>query len=69
MARESFAGGNQNVQLQMFPFRLTAENMERFAANPNIEFWANIKEGYDLFESTRRAPAWDVCDRRYVFAA
>lgn len=68
MARESFAGGNQNFQLQMFPFRMSAENMARYAENPNIEFWANIKEGYDLFEATRRAPSWDVCDFRYVFA-
>lgn len=68
MARESFAGGNQNFQLQMFPFRMSAENMGRFADNPNVEFWTNIKEGYDLFEATRRTPAWDVCEFRYVFA-
>ncbi len=68
MARESFAAGNANFQLQMFPFRMTPENMDRFAGNPNIEFWSNIKEGYDLFEATRRPPAWDVCDFRYVFA-
>lgn len=68
MARESFAAGNENFQLQMFPFRMSAENMARFAGNPNIDFWTNIKEGYDLFETTRRAPAWDVCEFRYVFA-
>ena len=68
LARESFAAGNSSFQLQMFPFRMTDANMDRFASDPNIAFWQNLKQGSDLFEATLRPPVWDVCDRRYVFA-
>jgi murein L,D-transpeptidase YafK len=68
LARESFGAGNASFQLQMFPFRMTSQNMDRYSSNANIAFWKNLKEGSDLFESTLRPPAWDVCDRRYVFA-
>src|SRR5690606_7798741 len=27
----------------------------------------DIKEGHDRFELTKRPPAWDVCNREYVF--
>lgn len=69
LAREGFAAGNASFQLQMFPFRMTATNIDRFATDANIAFWQNLKEGNDLFEATLRPPAWDVCDLRYVFAA
>lgn len=69
LARESFKGGNQSFQLQMFPFRMTPDNIAKHASNPNADFWRNLKEGYDLFELTRQPPVWDVCGRRYVFNA
>ena len=56
LVRESFDGGNAIVQLQIFPFRMTPQNLARQAASPNLEFWKNIKEGYDRFELTRRPP-------------
>jgi len=67
LARESFAGGNSSFQLEMYPFRLTDENLVRYSANPNIEFWRNLKEGYDEFERTKRPVSVDVCGGRYVF--
>ncbi|QLF68607.1 murein L,D-transpeptidase [Peteryoungia desertarenae] len=66
-ARDAFAGGQQNIQLQAFPFRMTAENMARHRHSPHIEFWQNLKVGYDNFEVTKRPPEVNVCDRRYVF--
>lgn len=68
LARESFGAGVLSFQLQMFPFRMTADNLARHADNPNVPFWRNLKEGSDLFESTHRPPVWDVCDDKYVFA-
>ena len=67
LARDSFEAGNQNFQLQMYPFRMTPENLGRFTNDPNRDFWANLKVGYDLFEKTRRPPSWDVCDLKYIF--
>jgi len=67
LARETFKGGNASFQLQIFPFRMTADNLARHAKSPNISFWKNIKSGYDRFELARTPPTWDVCDRQYVF--
>jgi murein L,D-transpeptidase YafK len=65
--RESFMGGNPVVQLQIFPFRLTPQKLAAYSTNPNIEFWRNIKEGYDRFELGKVPPNWDVCEKKYVF--
>ena len=67
LARESFAAGSTGIQLQLFPFRMTTENMAANAASPHIGFWTNLKEGYDICEQTKVPPAWDVCEKRYVF--
>jgi murein L,D-transpeptidase YafK len=67
LVRESFAGGNPSVQLQIFPFRMTPQNLARHASSPHLAFWKDIKEGYDRFELTKRPPTWDVCNREYVF--
>ncbi len=67
LARESFAGGNPRFQLELFPFRMTDDNLARYTANPNIEFWRNLKEGYDEFERSKRPATVDVCGGRYVF--
>lgn len=67
LARESFRGGNSSFQLQIFPFRMTAANLAKYAGSQNLEFWKNIKEGYDLFELAKAPPVWDVCNRQYIF--
>lgn len=67
LARDAFTGGQRGIQLQIMPFRMTAENMFRFRRNENIAFWRNLKEGSDHFEATGRPPEVQVCGRRYVF--
>ncbi|MFD1941288.1 L,D-transpeptidase family protein [Paradevosia shaoguanensis] len=69
LARETFKGGNPSFQLQIFPFRMTPQNLAKQSKSPNMAFWKNIKEGYDQFEIAKIPPRWDVCDRRYVFNA
>ncbi|BCH21952.1 L,D-transpeptidase family protein [Mesorhizobium sp. L-8-3] len=66
-ARESFAGGQTEFQIQAYPFRMTAANMARYRNDPNYAFWKNLKEGYDHFELTKVPPKVDVCEKRYVF--
>jgi murein L,D-transpeptidase YafK len=67
LARESFKGGNASFQLQIFPFRMSAGNLAKHAANPNMSFWKDIKEGYDRFEISKAPVSWDVCNKEYVF--
>lgn len=66
-ARDAFRGGQTSVQLQAYPFRMTAENMARHRDNQNYDFWKMIKTGYDHFEVTKRPPEVNVCEKKYVF--
>ena len=67
LVRESFAGGNSVVQMQIYPFRMTPQRLAAYSTNPNLAFWQNIKEGYDRFELAKVPPTWDVCEKKYVF--
>jgi murein L,D-transpeptidase YafK len=67
IAREAFAGGQRDIQLESFPFRMTAENMAKFRLDPNMPFWKELKQGYDFFDLTHEEPQVAVCGKRYVF--
>lgn len=60
-----------NVPVHVFPFRMSAENILEHRDSQWLEFWLNLKEGYDIFEITRVPPPVTV-ERtqdtvRYVF--
>ena len=69
IARESFAGGQREIQLQSYPFHMTAQNLAKFRLDPNIAFWKDLKNGSDHFEVTKSEPSVTVCGKRYVFDA
>ena len=69
LAREAFLGGQQSIQIQAYPFRMTPLNMAHHRTNPNMAFWKMLKVGNDHFEATHLEPKVDVCDRHYVFDA
>ena len=69
LAREAFLGGQKEIQLQAYPFRMTPANLARHRSNPNLAFWQMIKEGNDHFQVSHLEPKVNVCERRYVFDA
>lgn len=69
IAREALKGSQRSFQVQAYPFRMTSFNMARFSSDQNIEFWRNLKQGYDIFEATRRPLEVSACSGRYVFHA
>lgn len=69
LMREAFDGGQEAVQIQAYPFRLTQENLERYKNHRWRDFWRNLKDGYDAFEQTRQQPVVTVCGKRYQFNA
>lgn len=69
IARSAFNGGQHAIQMQSYPFRMTAENLAKHRLDPNIGFWKNLKEGSDHFEVTKEEPTVAFCGRRYVFNA
>ena len=69
IAREGFAGGQRAIQMQSYPFRMTAENLAKHRADPNIAFWKELKEGSDHFDVSKQEPLVNVCNRHYKFNA
>lgn len=69
IAREGFAGGQREIQMQSFPFRMTAENLAKFRLDPNLPFWKELKKGADSFEVSERPVKVGVCSKHYVFGA
>lgn len=69
IARESFAGGQQEIQFQSYPFHMTAENFAKYRLDPNVAYWKELKVGNDNFEVTKQEVAVGVCNLHYVFNA
>jgi murein L,D-transpeptidase YafK len=46
---------------------MTGDNMQKFSQSEWIEFWSNLKEGYDIFEDSKRPPNVEVKGRKYIF--
>ena len=67
LVREALRGGQRAVQLQAYPFRMTAENLVRHRLDPNIAFWRQLKEGSDRFEATGEELGVSVLAGRYTF--
>ncbi len=68
LADAALAGGQAEIQVHIFPFRLTPSNLAPYRSSRWHEFWLNLKQGYDLFEKYRLPPKVDVLERRYVFS-
>lgn len=67
IALKALQSGQQQFQVQAYPFRMTARNMAEHQGDPNMSFWRDLKVGYDSFERTRHEPAVSMCGGKYVF--
>ncbi|MGO4706961.1 2-dehydro-3-deoxyphosphooctonate aldolase [Microvirga sp. 2MCAF38] len=61
--------GQREVPVHVFPFRMTSEKLGAMAGHRWAAHWAELREGYDLFEATRTPPLAAVCGGRYAFGA
>lgn len=57
--------GQKKIQVHAFPFRLNKENMAKHTKHEWYDFWVNLKEGYDYFESEKRMPIIWFSDEGY----
>jgi murein L,D-transpeptidase YafK len=65
IVERSLKSGQDHVQVQVYPFRLTEENLRAFVLHEWYDFWRNLKDVYDSFERTKLPPRVSVCERRY----
>lgn len=65
LSSAALRGGQRHIPTHVFPFRMTDANFAKYKSSEWSSFWANLKEGYDSFEKTRRPPRVSVCNDRY----
>lgn len=61
---QTFKAGQTVIPLHIFPFKLNADHMKRYARS---DYWNNLKTGYDLFEKNRIPPIISVVNKQYAF--
>ncbi len=69
MAKEA---GQSKISIYLFPTALTDENFSKLSKNQtylkNIKFWANLKQGYDLFVNNKKELKYSVdAQGKYIF--
>jgi len=67
LAEAALKNDQSFFRVHAFPFKMTPENMERHKGSEWIEFWQNLKTGYDYFETHRMPPNVTVLDKQYRF--
>ena len=67
LAEAAIRAGQPYFKVHIFPFPLTEKNLQAHAKSPWLDFWRNLKEGYDLFEVNRVPPQDYFADGRYQF--
>lgn len=66
LTENSIATGHA-VPVHIFPFRMTPENMARGEKYVWADFWKNLKEGHDEFETAHIPPRAGQNHFKYVF--
>lgn len=69
LVRAALGNGQAFFRIHCFPFRMTDARMnkEQTGRAKWLEFWANLKEGYDYFEVLHRPPNATVKNGVYLF--
>jgi murein L,D-transpeptidase YafK len=67
LAAAALINGQPSFAVHVFPFRMTDANMKRHQGMRWSRFWANLKQGYDLFEKSHMPPVVTVADKSYAF--
>ena len=65
----AFGGGQQEIMVHAFPFRMSLAALAKRKSHPWSIFWKNLKPVYDEFEKTHIPPAVNLCGRQYGLTA
>ena len=66
IANCALLSGQQSFPVHIFPFQMTWENLAFYRQSEWLEFWENLKEGYDFFLDHGVPPHVSVKNKRYV---
>lgn len=69
IADAALGAGQPFFRVHVFPFKMTEKEMRLYENSPHYEFWQNLKEGYDAFETTKIPPNVRTVNKRYNFSS
>jgi len=67
MAQSALANGQPEIQVHIFPFKMSAKNMTQYTSSKWYPFWVNLKLGYDIFEKYKIVPIIRASEEKYRF--
>ncbi len=67
LVEAALGAGQDAVDVHAFPFRMSQEALERRVGHRWSGYWANLKQGYDHFETSGLPPRVAACEGRYRF--
>ena len=67
LAHKAIENGQTYFRVHSFPFRMTHAKMTAHAKHQWIDFWQNMKTGYDWFEEKKTPPNVQVSGGKYIF--
>ncbi len=65
----AFQKGQVTFQVQALPFALTKTNLLRYSGHQWLDFWKELKPGYDYFEQTGLPPTVRIKGQHYSFTS
>ncbi len=65
LMQAAFAAGQPAIDVHIFPFAMTPENLAAHAASPHAAFWSSLAPAWDAFARTGHVPQVTVSDRVY----
>ncbi|MBS6210881.1 MAG: hypothetical protein KH812_12500, partial [Proteus hauseri] len=65
-AELALQGGQSTINIHIFPFKMTAENMKKHQYSKDIDFWQQLMPAYQYVEERKQIPSITVQDGRYL---
>ncbi|MEG1690550.1 MAG: transpeptidase, partial [Hafnia sp.] len=62
----AFRNGQTLVNINIYPFRMTEQNMQRHRNSDYLPFWKQLQPGYAYFNEHHQPPMVNVVNGQYV---
>ncbi|AHK20098.1 peptidoglycan meso-diaminopimelic acid protein amidase [Yersinia similis] len=66
--KTAFIFGQEKVDISIYPFRMTEQNMQRHRNSSYSSFWRQLQPGYAYFVKNRMPPPVSVSNGQYVLS-
>lgn len=62
----AFKNGQSTIDVNIYPFRMTTENMLRYRSSSHYSFWQQLKPAYDYFNESGKPAQISVAAGKYT---